>query len=234
MRKAEFANKAKICRFLMAFVLIAGYGFAADIDKSTDSISSLNLGSIKSIHKHKLKLDGFGGPMLCLSPVKGNLGILFGGRGSGNITDHFTLGGGGCGTLNSIPVSNISMSSNTYRMTMGYGGVELGYVFNPMSPLNVSMNMLFGGGMVIRRDDAAGSKKDFYWFYTGEPAVYATLNIFQFLQLNMGIKYRQLVGLNTNWISNNDLSGAEGSLALLFGRKQSTTKELLGGAAKGE
>jgi hypothetical protein len=53
---------------------------------------------------------------------------MTGGRGACTINNRYTLGGGGYGIANSIKLPDSSQDT-TLNFKMGYGGLELGYIF---------------------------------------------------------------------------------------------------------
>ena len=87
---------------------------------------------------------GFGGPVVKLSQFDSNLGVLAGGRGGWIIGHKLTLGGGGYGLANDIPVLYDGTDSTRY-LDFNYGGFEMGIIiasnrlrrsgFNP-KPMN--------------------------------------------------------------------------------------------------
>jgi hypothetical protein len=220
-----FCSTGRTLAITSAIALFSVSAVAADINENGEAAAPPKADGDRAPDQSSFSLDGFGGPMVRVSQIKGQLGFLNGGRGAGNLTDHFTLGGGGCGLVNSIRVPDATTGSKTYLMKLGYGGVELGYVFNPEDVVFLSANLLLAPGMVIRRVDAkddsdGGGGTRFYWFFAVEPALYANIEVFSFMQINLGVAYRQLGGLHADWVATRDLNGFAGSVALLFGRKR--------------
>ena len=224
--------RSSACATAAALTLLPGYGLAAATPPSPAGAARVEGDGVEAERRLELSLDGFGGPMVHLTQLRGEPVVFFGGRGAGNVTEHFIVGGGGCGLLGTIAIPAASPASRRTLMKMGYGGLELGYVFNPEDVVNVSANLLMGAGMLIRID-AAGAKRDYVWFFAVEPAVYVNVNLTSFLRINLGVKYRRPGGIDVAWISSRELQGFAGSIALLFGRRQAGTRELIHGGEHG-
>ena len=100
---------------------------------------------------------GFGGPVVKYIQLKGEPGILIGGRGGWIINHTLVLGGGGYGLVNEIEADNPPVLSqgnvyNTY-LNFGYGGVELEYIIHSDDMLHFSVYSLVGGGSISYRNE---------------------------------------------------------------------------------
>ncbi len=196
--------------------------FCADLMPGSGNTVIQSGDNIRTLCDGKLKFGGFGGPVLSFTQIKGELGILMGGRGACIVNHHFTLGGGGYGLANFIRVQDDLANTKRY-LQMGYGGPEAGFIFYPANVVNVSTNLLVGGGAASRQYHTSGvntadPQYDVFPFYIVEPSVFANLNVTSLIRVCAGIKYRYVDGLEADWISNKDLRGFAGSIAVMFGR----------------
>jgi hypothetical protein len=161
---------------------------------------------------------GFGGPVVKLTQVNDQFGVMVGGRG-GWILDHrFVIGGGGYGLTDTVKGNEIAFG-NTPDIMMGYGGVEFEYIINPDQVFHLSVYTLLGGGGVFYNPD-----RDFNWddeesdaFFVAEPAVNLIVNMTHFLRIGVGMSYRLITGVELEGLSDSDLSGIAGNITLKFG-----------------
>jgi hypothetical protein len=221
-----FRQAKRIGSIISAIALFSMSVSAADISQTPVNSMAQPNESLRTLCDGKLNFGGFGGPVLSFTRVKGEMGVLMGGRGACIINHHFTLGGGGYGLANFIRVQDDLTGTKRY-LQMGYGGPEVGYIFYPANVANVSANVLIGGGAasrqygVMRAQAPANSQDpafDIFPFYVVEPAVFANLNVTRILRVSLGVKYRYVDGLEADWISNKDLRGFAGSIAVMFGK----------------
>ncbi len=170
---------------------------------------------------------GFGGPVVKYVQIKGEPGVLVGGRGGWIINHTFVIGGGGYGLANDIKSDNPpylynGQWYNTY-LNFGYGGVELEYIFQSDDLLHFSVYSLIGGGDVSYRNERFNDNHDMNWdsnndaFFVFEPAINAELNVISFMRIDVGASYRFISGVNFEGLKNSDLAGPSASLTLKFG-----------------
>lgn len=171
---------------------------------------------------------GFGGPVVKYVQIKGEPGVLVGGRGGWIINHTFVLGGGGYGLVNDIKSDNppYLYEGNLYNtyLNFGYGGVELEYIFQSDQLLHFSVYSLIGGGSISYRNEFFNENHDMNWdssndaFFVFEPAVNAELNVISFMRIAAGVSYRFIGGANFESIKNSDLAGPSASLTFKFGK----------------
>ncbi|MBN2779097.1 MAG: hypothetical protein JXR36_15780, partial [Bacteroidales bacterium] len=171
----------------------------------------------------KLRLTeiGFGGPAIKISRFNGQLAILTGGRGSAVINNRFTVGGGGYGIFNSIKIFEDDIQS-TRIYKMGYGGLELGYVFYSRPRLKFGSSVLFATGASfwmsnpkIRKESPF--KNDFNFIYVLEPTLYGEIKLNRWLKLHSGITYRYVAGSNWDYMLNSEIRNFSAYFGVLFG-----------------
>jgi len=170
-----------------------------------------------------LSLGGYFSPVVKFSSVHDDLGVFVGGR-AGFILNHtFVIGVGGYGLASYVDAKQRGPFGERY-MEMGYGGLDLEYIVNPMELVHFSVSTLIGGGGVFFNDRRWD---DDYWdnrdrnvdaFFIIEPAVNLDLNVTSFLRTSLGASYRMVSGLNSDVSTNADLSGASVMLSIRIGK----------------
>jgi hypothetical protein len=90
---------------------------------------------------------------------------------------------------------------------MGYGGIELGYIFYPGKLVNIGSNVLFAGGAVFKETVPESKNNEFKMFPVLEPSVYCQIKFSKLFHFEMGATYRYISGTNLPYISDNQLSG---------------------------
>ncbi len=171
----------------------------------------------------KLESGGFGGPVVKFTDIKNELGVMVGGRGGWIINHTFVLGGGGYGLANENIEVYDTAHDTTYYLTMGYGGLELEYIYDSDKLVHFTMTALIGAGGVDFRDRQHDySRHDNYdsadAFFVFEPAANIELNVTSFFRFDLGASYRFVAGLNSPLISNDEIAGPAAVLTLKFGK----------------
>jgi hypothetical protein len=164
---------------------------------------------------------GFGGPVIKFTQIKGEPGVLVGGRGGWIINHTFVIGGGGYGLTNKIEAENQFLGIKPY-LNFGYGGVELEYIMHSDKLIHFTICTLIGGGAVSYREDLWDDSWDDMnspndAFFVAEPAVNVELNIISFFRINAGVSYRFISGAGFDDLKNKDLAGVSAVLTLKFG-----------------
>jgi len=168
---------------------------------------------------------GYGAPVQRWSRVTGR-SVLFSGLEGGWIVNHrFVLGAAGYG----LATQNIRNDGSTLRdskgrspvVEMGYGGVTLGYVAQPMRLTHLTFQALIGGGgLTYDVEDIAGIRSEDApadGFFVAEPSVHGELNVSRFLRIGVGGGYRFVSGAALDGLRDRDLRGGSASLAFKFG-----------------
>lgn len=176
------------------------------------------------ISRH-IESGGFGGPVVKFTQIKDQFGLLVGGRGGWIINHTLVLGGGGYGLFNKIPtVPSVQGDADSLYLNMGYGGFELGFVFNSNKLIHMAFQTLIGAGGVshtnwtagwVWNDEDKGYESDS--FFIMEPSVDIVLNVTSFFRIAAGFSYRYISGVDLSDISDSDLSGFSGQIILKFG-----------------
>lgn len=152
---------------------------------------------------------GFGGPEIRFTQIDGKGNALIGGKGAWLVNHQYYLGGAGFGAVKKFGNEDLSL---------GYGGLLMGYIFPSQKLFTYSVELLAGAGGISRNDNVASygnHQEDTIIVF--EPAVYAQLNLTKFANINAGISYRTIGDSNTSGLSNSDLSGLSANINIVFG-----------------
>jgi hypothetical protein len=182
-------------KFLLAVILIL---FTVPIIANAEERTLIS-GEIES--------GGYGGPVVKLSAVNSEFAVFMGGRGGWIINHAFIVGGGGYGLATDVYV-------NGKKLSLGYGGLELGYVFLSDSLVHFTAHSLLGFGGVSFQNDPARADE----VIVIEPEATVVVNITEFFRLAAGVSYRIVTGVTTAGVSDASLSGLTGMLVFKFGR----------------
>jgi hypothetical protein len=150
---------------------------------------------------------GYGGPVLKVMSLGGNLGILFGGRGGWIINHTFVIGGGGYGLANDITIDGNDLQ-------MDYGGFEIEYIWRSDRVVHFTIHTSIGGGKVEMTDPVYNSDTFFYI----EPTLNAELNIISFFRIIAGAGYLWVDNIRgMPGLSSSDVRSITGTVVFKFG-----------------
>jgi hypothetical protein len=96
----------------------------------------------------RLVHGGFGGPVVKFTRLRGEFGVLVGGRGGWVINHCFSIGGGGYGLVNAVSGPEGIPLRVDPVLTAGYGGFEMEYIHHSGRLMHSSVQLLIGGGGV--------------------------------------------------------------------------------------
>ena len=165
---------------------------------------------------------GYGGPAIKFSRFNNQFAFMTGGRGAIIINNRYTIGGGGYGTANSIDIPG--SSADTSRLfKMGYGGIELGYIFFPGKKVNIGGSLLIAAGAAFwqNKPKSNGEKlfdDDFNIFPVLEPSLYCEVVLNRFMWLQTGISYRYVHHAHLDYMTDQNIRGFCCYMGLLFGK----------------
>jgi hypothetical protein len=175
---------------------------------------------------NRVTSGGYGAPVQRFSTVAGN-SVLFSGLEGGWIVNHsFVLGAAGYG----LATQNVRNAGTALRdskgrapvVEMGYGGVILGYIPQPMKLVHLEFQALIGGGgLTYDVQDIAGMRPEDApadGFFVAEPSMHGELNVSRFFRIDLGAGYRFVSGASLDGLGDRDLSGASASLTFKLGR----------------
>ncbi len=168
----------------------------------------------------KNKINSYGGLVFNISSVHKGYGFMLGGKGGILVNKRFGFGGLGLGMLNKVevvaqdPTNNIDVPLD---MSMGYGGVFFEYFISSNGPIQISIPFnAMVGGLSIEEQETKHSL-ELHSIFILEPGLRLRLKITDYFQPSIGISYKRFVGADSDYLSNNDLSGLSFSIHLDFG-----------------
>jgi len=161
----------------------------------------------KTLISGEIESGGYGGPVVKLSGVNNEFVVFMGGRGGWIINHAFIVGGGGYGLVTDV-------YANGNKLSLGYGGLELGYVIMSDSLVHFTAHTLFGFGGVSFENDPASADE----VLVIEPEATVVVNITEFFRIAAGVSYRFVTGVATAGVSDASLSGLSGMIVFKFGR----------------
>ncbi len=168
-----------------------------------------------------LHSGGFGALELKWGRLTGEDALFVGGRGGWIINHSFVLGGGGYGLVSQdIRVIPAGGSPRDCRLEMGYGGLELEYVYRSLDVVHGSVLLLLGAGSAGYRDRGWDRTIASDAFFVMEPGLTVELNVIRSFRIALGGSYRFVTGFDLPdlpTVHNKDLDGLTGSLAFKFG-----------------
>jgi len=161
------------------------------------------LGNVNSI-------SGFGGPLVEIGSINGDVGADVGGGGA-IIFDKLFLGGYGLGS--SYPETRID--DELYEIRFKHGGFWLGYVSNPYKMVHLYSSLRLGWGKAQLRQDKDPIYSDRLFAMTPELGV--EINLTRFMKLGVSGGYRWVNGVNLQTLDSGDFSSPVGLLTFRFG-----------------
>lgn len=166
---------------------------------------------------------GYGGPVVRFTEIgpHSELGVMAGGRGGWIINHQFIIGGGGYGLVTEHnPAAWETGFQNDYQMTVGYGGLFLGYTQNSDNLVHYTIETMIGwGGVNYTRFDDEEYENEYNGdaFFVLEPGINLEVNVTRFFRLGLGATYRYIQGVDYHSLGDDDLSGLSGQIVFRFG-----------------
>jgi hypothetical protein len=197
--------------------------FAQD-NTSTDfaTTTSATSDTTRTLFGGKITNSGYGGVILKFSGFNDQFAFMTGGRGAITINYRYTIGGGGYGIANSIDIPG--SSADTSRLfKMGYGGIELGYIFLPGKKVNIGGSLLIAAGAAFWQNNPKSNGEklfddDFNIFPVLEPSLYSEVALNRFMRLHAGISYRYVRNAHLDYMTDQNMRGFSCYVGLLFGK----------------
>lgn len=169
----------------------------------------------------KITNSGYGGIVLKFSTFNDQFAFMTGGRGAITINNRFTIGGGGYGIANTINLPGTGQDTNR-NFKMGYGGVELGYIFLPAKKVRLGSSLLISAGAAFwqnkpKSDNEKLFDDDFKFFPVLEPSLYSEVSLSRHIWLHAGISYRYVYNAHLDYMKDQNIRGFSCYIGLLFG-----------------
>jgi hypothetical protein len=193
---------------------------SADSATSVPAISDTN----GKLFYGKITSFGFGGPAIKFSRFNNQFAFMTGGRGAVTLNNRYTIGGGGYGIANSIKLPGLSPDT-TRNFKMGYGGLELGYIFFFRKKVNIGGTLLVAAGAAFWQNKPKNNGEklvddDFNIFPVLEPSLYTEIALSRAIWLHTGISYRYVHHDHLDYIPDQNIRGFSFYMGLLFGKQK--------------
>jgi len=210
----------RIAALLSPVVLVAGSARAElPVSRALEQVVTAPAPGERSetLIEGSVEHGGYGGPRVSFGRVAGHDAVHVGGEGGWIVNHRFILGGAGYGLVTDQPAPGAL--SATDDLKMGYGGVLVGYTLLPQRVLHATFTALVGAGGLTTENRTSHSGSDHSdSFFVLEPAATIELNVVQHFHAGIALSYRWVRGVETDGLSNSDLSGLFGSMVLKFGK----------------
>jgi len=149
--------------------------------------------------------------------VLGEFGAFVGAHAAVLLKNRVYVGVSGAG----LATDNATFSPNPQLapepISMGYGGMLLGYVVQTPSLLHVTVDALLGAGAVGALRDRRGSDDDDAVFVF-EPSAMVEVNLAPFARVGLGASYRFVGDVDLPGIRDKDLRGVSGAVTIRVGK----------------
>ncbi|MBN3034243.1 MAG: hypothetical protein JW861_01550 [Bacteroidales bacterium] len=187
----------------------------------------------------KVKVSGFGGPIVEFTGMGGSIGVLTGGGGAVLLNQTVFFGGYGMGLTTTYRRDILNWDDgrgnvrNFYdlRTDFGHGGFWVGYIHQAYKPVHLGISTRLGWGAIsLSRDEYGVDEYDSYGLdnvFVVNPQLEVEFNLFRWFKINLGAGYRFVTGVDKtyttadgirkNFHESNDFNQPEVSLSLLFG-----------------
>jgi len=165
----------------------------------------------------KVRVSGFGGPMVGFSATEGDFSVFSGGGGAVLLNQTFFFGGYGMGLTTQHNRGEFMMYDPTLNKTVtypnlvtefGHGGLWLGYVHQSYKKVHLAASSKFGWGALTLIDE--DYKSDELWslatdvVFVVTPQLEVEMNLFRWFKVNIGAGYRFVTGVDKTYCMTKD------------------------------
>jgi len=167
---------------VITLIVLVAYGYSQEIETL-----------IPNDKQSETSYSGFGGPLVGVTQINNELGIIIGGKGGIVFNDQYAFGGIGFGMVNRPGFTGDNLSDNTnaqLQMSYGAGGVFFEYIFsiNNLIQFSIPLNIMAGGININDRNTEAEIESSA--FFIIEPGINIDLNISKNYTQSLYISYR--------------------------------------------
>ena len=193
----------------LAFMAFSVFGFSQEIKTvfQSDSLKTNSYG-------------GYGGPLIKVSQINNDWGMIIGGKGGVVINRKFAFGGIG----QSISRDNNFIGDNlngdkqsSLSFIYAAGGIFFEYIFNLESPIHISIPLNLMAGGISVNDVTGNTKVESSANFIIEPGINLEFNLSKHFISAINLSYRQVFGTSLVNIHNQDISGVSMGLIFKFG-----------------
>lgn len=195
---------------MLALMVCSSWVFSQEIETFTSNPD-----------KQSTTIGGFGGPILQVSQINMDWGLVFGGKGGVIINRKWAFGGIGKGLTKSLNFLGDDLNDNknaSLDLNFRAGGLFLEYLINLEKPIHFSIPInLMAGEVYIEDATLVDSEIEASGIFMIEPGINVEFNISKFFIAGINLSYRQVLGSSLINLSNQDISGANIGLIFKFG-----------------
>lgn len=155
--------------------------------------------------------------------TKDSWGVLVGAKGGLIKNHHFAFGGIGAAIIGNSSTSIVDSVMSfqdtakfTHKLSMGYGGFFIEYIFNFESPIHISLPLNMTAGGVFAGGKHSDAKFKSSAIFVIEPGINFEFNFYKHFVPALNIGYRIATGNSTG--ASKAASGLNVSLLLKFGK----------------
>jgi hypothetical protein len=178
-------------------------------------ISGTAIGKETLIDLENARIGGFGGPLFKVSQIDDSETFELGGMAGATLTTgkhSLILGGGGFSLVNELSWSNNN------SLEVGYGGLIMGYTYNPEALIHVDTFVLLGaGGASVIDSRDSNNPTETGSFLITELTSQVEVNVTDFLEIGIGASYRVTTNPDIDGLSASDLSKPSAHISFQFG-----------------
>ena len=165
----------------------------------------------------KIKVTGFGGPIMSFTAVGQDFAHMMGGGGAILVGNTF-FGGYGMGKTNKTSYKY----DEDFNLGFGHGGLWFGYIIGPYKPVHLTISVQTGWGSVSRNPDIPDVDVDpvsSESIFVLTPIAELELNFSRFVRLGIGgsVSYVSGPGITDTHYTTNDFLKPAITLSFKFG-----------------
>lgn len=173
-----------------------------------------------------IEQGGYGSVLLRASALNDDPALFVGGRGGWLLGHRLLLGAAGAGQVLTVHSSDAAIEEypEGKNLEFGYGGAFVAYHFLPERLVHPTAGLLIGaGGLALSNrhfHDMNQDDRDFAanGVFIVEPEASLEVNMLDIMRLELTVSYRQALGVDLPGLSNGDVSGLAGGIAILMGK----------------
>jgi hypothetical protein len=164
---------------------------------------------------------GFVGLDLRFGDVRGEFGAFVGGHAALLLKNRVTVGVRGAGLATENALAGRAGDGAREPLSMGYGGITLGYVVPSRSLVQLTADVLVGaGGVDVSRAAGAtgGRDEEGDAVFLFEPSVGVEVKLAPFVRVGVGASYRFVGDVDVPGVRDADLRGVAGAVTVRVGK----------------
>ncbi len=166
----------------------------------------------------RMKISGFGAPIIEFSSVNGELSVSSGGGGAVLLNNKFFIGGYGMGLANDARYTADGSNLRT-NLNFGHGGFWFGGLHRPHKLIHLGISAKMGWGSITLREPGMFFPPNLASdnVFVATPQIEAEVNIAKWFKINVGGGYRLVSGLSGDILQPSQLNSGVLTVGFLFG-----------------